>query len=59
MALLVAAEGSGGVYQNLVGGFNAILTGCHKQVSRMEVRIGCSLHGLDVMASFDGVYGMA
>ena len=59
VALLVVSEGSGGVYQNLFGGFNVIGTGSHKQVSRLELHIGCSAHDLDVMASFDGVYGMS
>jgi hypothetical protein len=54
--LLAAAEGSGGVYQNLVHGFNTTGTGgCHKQVSRFEVRIRCCRIILDVMASFGGV----
>jgi hypothetical protein len=33
VALLVAAEGSGAVYQKLAVGFNAIGTGCHKHNS--------------------------
>jgi hypothetical protein len=54
VVLLVASEEIGGVFQNLVGGFNAIGTGSRKQVSRLQVRIGCSIHGL----SFGGLYGM-
>ena len=59
VALLAAPEGSGGVYQNLVGGFNDSRTGSHKQVSNLEVHICCSLHGPDVMASSGGIHSMS
>ena len=55
----IAAEGSESVYQNLARGFIAIGTGFHKQVSRFEVHIRCCRISLDIMAYFDGVYGMS